>query len=83
MVSEKDCKEMSAKLDVVIKLLAGIMLKDMSLTDRITTLKSLGFERKDIAVLSGTTPAAVTTYLWNEGRKTRGKGKKAKSDEES
>jgi len=81
MVTDKEAKEINGKLDTVIKLLAGIMLKGMALGDKIAVLKELGFERKDIAALSGTTPATVTAYLYDQKTGKKGRKKAGKNAE--
>ncbi len=71
MLNDAKHGEISKKLDMIIKILAGIMLRDMALSDKISVLKELGFERKEIAELCGTTPATVTTYLYQQKKQNK------------
>lgn len=71
MLNEAKHEDISRKLDIIIKILAGIMLRDLALGDKIKVLKELGFGRKEIAELSGTTPATVTTYLYHQKKKEK------------
>jgi hypothetical protein len=73
MPNGPDGNEVSRKLDFIIKLLAGIMLDGKTLNEKISALKSLGFERKEIAALVGTTPPTVTAYLYAEKKKRKRK----------
>jgi predicted transcriptional regulator len=68
---------LGAKLDILIKLQAGALVRGMeSKKEKIIFLDSAGLPPKLIAELVGTTPASVSQTLYAE----RKKGKDAKGE---
>jgi len=55
--------ELSEKLDRMMKLLAVQAMGDKTITESIRRLSSLGFQPKEIAELTGTTPNTVRVFL--------------------
>jgi DNA-binding CsgD family transcriptional regulator len=73
-MDEKAIRVLSAKLDVIIKLMVLGMTQGKSQTEQIRLLSAAGFQPKDIAETLGTTPNAVRVILFNlrkQGRKGR------------
>lgn len=62
-MEEKQFKELSAKLDKIIKLLAVQSIGDAKGRDAIRKLSVAGFPPKDIAELIGTTSNTVSVAL--------------------
>jgi DNA-directed RNA polymerase specialized sigma24 family protein len=69
-MEEKHYKELSEKLDTIIKLLAMQSLEDKKGREAISILANLGFQPKDIATMIGTTPNTVRVAL-SEMRKKK------------
>jgi hypothetical protein len=76
MMNDKQFKELSKKLDTLIKLTAINALRDRNLTDQIGILSEIGLMPKEIAAILGTDPATVRTL------KSRVKKRKANKKEE-
>ena len=70
-MSDEILKEMSNKLDILIKLIASETIEgDESKTDSILKLGTLGLDRNLIAEIVGTTTGTVSTRL-AEAKKKR------------
>jgi hypothetical protein len=71
-----DQEGLAAKLDILIKLQAGALVRGMaSKKEKIIFLGSSGLPPKLIAELVGTTPATVSQTLYAERKKEKdGKG---------
>ena len=79
-MGEKQFKEIISKMDLIVRLLALNIVKDLPVQkDKIITLSSFGFGPSEIAKLLGTTPNAVNVTL-SEMRK---KAKKEKQTTEA
>ncbi len=62
MMSDKQFEQLSEKLDTLIRLLAGTLLRDAkSKTEKIEILYGLGISTKDISQFVGTTEGSVET----------------------
>lgn len=62
MMSEKQFEQLSQKLDTIIGLIAGNLLKDAeSKTKKVEILYGLGISTKEISQLVGTTEGSVVT----------------------
>jgi len=71
-IDEKQFKEITSKMDLVIRLLALNIVKDLNVQkDKIITLSSFGFGPSEIAKLLGTTPNAVNVTLSEMRKKTK------------
>jgi DNA-directed RNA polymerase specialized sigma24 family protein len=82
MMSEEQFKKLTQKLDTLIKLFAGNLLKDTkNKTQKVEILHNLGVSTKEIAELVGTTEASVETLKTRLRKRT--KESKAKGGEES
>ena len=68
--------EIASKLDILIKLQAGALVKGMtSKKEKIVFLGGAGLPPKLIAELVGTSPASVSQTLYSERKKEKdGKG---------
>lgn len=62
-MEEKQFKQLSEKLDKIIKLLAVLSVGDAKGREAIKKLSAAGFQPKDIAELIGTTPNTVRVAL--------------------
>lgn len=61
-MSEKQFEQLSQKLDTIIRLVAGNLLKDAeSKTKKVEILYGLGISTKEISQLVGTTEGSVET----------------------
>jgi DNA-binding CsgD family transcriptional regulator len=69
----KHYKEISEKLDAIIRLLAMQSLGDKKGREAISLLANLGFQPKDIATMIGTTPNTVSVALSEMKKKRKGK----------
>lgn len=61
MINNKQFKELSKKLDTLIKLTAINALRDKNLTDQVEILSVIGLQPKEIAIILGTDPSTVST----------------------
>lgn len=78
-MEEEMLKSIDKKLGAIIRLLAGNIVQEKSKKDAIITLASFGLDTNAIAEIVGTTPATVTTRLW-EQKKGNATKKKKKSE---
>lgn len=81
-ISKKQLKELTTRLDTIIKLTAMNSLQGKSLTEKIEILSELGLQNKEIALLVGTTAGYVNTAkqrLKKTKGKTKGKQKGSKN----
>ena len=63
-MDEKQFKEITDKMDLIVRLLALNIVKDLKVQrDKIITLSSFGFGPSEIAKLLGTTPNTVSVAL--------------------
>lgn len=75
-MDEKQFKEITSRMDLIVRLLALNIVKDLKVQkDKIIALSSFGFGPSEIAKLLGTTPHTVSVTL-SEMKK------KAKKEEE-
>lgn len=76
-MDERQFKEVINKMDLIVRLLALNIVKDLKVQkDKIMTLSSFGFGPSEIARLLGTTPNTVNVAL-SEVRKRAGKEEQA------
>jgi DNA-binding CsgD family transcriptional regulator len=71
-MEEKYYKELSEKLDTIIKLLAMQSLGDKTGREAISLLANIGFQPRDIATMIGTTPNTVSVALSEMKKKRKG-----------
>jgi|YelNatPaOPRAMG01_1025707.scaffolds.fasta_scaffold45976_2 DNA-directed RNA polymerase specialized sigma24 family protein len=72
MLDEKQFKEITSKMDLIVRLLALNIVKDLKVQkDKIITLSSFGFGPSEIAKLLGTTPNTVSVALSGIKKKTK------------
>lgn len=77
MMSEEQFEQLTQKLDTLIKLVAGNLLKDAeSKTQKVGILDKLGIATKEIASLVRTTEGSVQTMKKRVRKKGKGKGGK-------
>jgi DNA-directed RNA polymerase specialized sigma24 family protein len=77
MMSEKQFEQLIRKLDTLIKLVAGSLLKDTkNKTEKVGILDELGIATKEIASLVGTTEKSVETMKKRVRRKRKEMGGK-------
>lgn len=82
MMSEEQFRKLTQKLDTLIKLFSGNLLKDAkSKTQKVEILHNLGVSTKEIAELVGTTKSSVETLKTRLRKRT--KKSKAKGGDES
>ena len=74
----KDQDPIELKLDVIIRLLSRLVIKDQSNQDAILQLSAIGLDRSTIATLVGTTPmtVSVTVSQAKSGKKAKKKGRR-------
>jgi len=70
-MDEKQFKELSERLDKIIKLISLNIVKGMETDDQILALSSFGFQPAKIAGLLGKTPNAVRVALHKARKKAR------------
>jgi len=70
-MTPQEVKELSAKLDVLIRLAALSLVRDKTQREQYVLLSSAGFQPKDIADIVGTTPNAVRVALSNIRRQKK------------
>jgi hypothetical protein len=73
---EKFLQEISAKLDVIVKLLCSKHIEGKSSTDSILLLENAGVERKMIAELTRSTLNSIRVTISNARKKDKKKGGK-------
>lgn len=78
MGSEDILKEVSNKLDIVIRLLAIEVVKGRELKGQVKFLHQAGLEPKEIAEILGKTPNAIRVTLFAI-RKEKGRKSKARA----
>lgn len=78
-MDEDTLKSIDKKLDTIIKLLAGNCIQGKSKSDAIIMLGDLGIDTDVIAQMVKTTPATVTTRLWEHKKKREVGAKKTKN----
>jgi len=77
MMNEEQFEQLTRKLDTLIKLVAGNLLKDAeSKTEKVGILDNLGIATKEIASLVGTTDGSVETMKKRVRKKRKAKGGK-------
>jgi len=77
MMSEEQFERLTQKLDTLVKLVAGNLLKDAeSKTQKVGILDKLGIATKEIASLVGTTEGSVETMKKRVRKKRKAKGGK-------
>jgi hypothetical protein len=81
-IMEKVLKEISTKLDVIVKLLCSKRIEGKSSTDSILALENAGVERKLIAELTGSTLNSIRVTISNARKKDKKKGNKKNMKEE-
>jgi len=81
-MNEDTLVSIEKKMDVLIKLIAGNLVKDKTKTDAIITLGNCGIEVGTIANLVGTTTNFVSVTLSNNKKKQSSKKKTTKGKEE-
>lgn len=62
-MAENKYESIENKLDILINLTAKQIVKDMSNSQAAPYLRGLGFEPKQIAIILGSTPGAIRTYV--------------------
>lgn len=86
-MSKEQFEQLTQKLDTLIKLVAGNLLKDAeSKTQKVGILQELGISTKEIALLVGTTEGSVETMkkrLRKRGKATEDKAKGGKKSGKS
>ena len=70
-MDKKQFKELSEKLDKIIKLLSLTVVKDMEADNQILALSSFGFKPVQIADFLGKTPNAVRIALHRARKKAK------------
>jgi DNA-directed RNA polymerase specialized sigma24 family protein len=71
-IDEKQFKEITSKMDLIVRLLALNIVKDLKVQkDKIITLSSFGFGPSEIARLLGTTPHTVSVTLSDVKKKAK------------
>ena len=77
MMNEKQFEQINRKLDTLIKLVAGNLLKDAaSKTEKVKILDSLGISTKEIASIVITTEKSVKTMKKRVRKRRKAKGGK-------
>jgi len=77
MMNEKQFEQINRKLDTLIKLVAGNLLKDAaSKTEKVKILDSLGISTKEIASIVMTTEKSVKTMKKRVRKRRKAKGGK-------
>lgn len=79
---EKLLKDISAKLDIITKLLCSKCIEGKSSTDSILTLENIGVERKLIAELTGSTLNSIRATISTAKKKNKEKPSRKKSKED-
>jgi len=78
VTSEKQFEQLNQKLDTIVRLLAGNLLKDAKTkTQKVGILYELGITAKEIASLVGTTEGSVETMKKRLRRRKAKGGKKS------
>jgi len=76
-MNEKQFEQINRKLDTLIKLVAGNLLKDAaSKTEKVKILDSLGISTKEIASIVMTTEKSVKTMKKRVRKRRKAKGGK-------
>jgi len=71
-MDERQFKEIASRIDLIIRLLALDIVKDLKVQkDKIIALSSFGFGPSEIAKLLGTTPNTVSVVLSEIKKKTK------------
>lgn len=77
MMSKEQFEELAQKLETLIRLVAGNLLKDAeSKTEKVGILYELGIATREIASLVGTTEGSVETMKKRVRKKAKRKGGK-------
>ena len=71
-MKDKD-KEIEAKLETIVKLLALSVIQDKTMSEKINILSSAGFQPKKIAEMIGTTANTVRVTLSGIRKGSRGR----------
>jgi hypothetical protein len=64
-------KSIDKKLDILIKLLAGNLIREKNKTDAIIVLGNCGLEVGTISEIVGTTPHRVSVTLYKQKKKEK------------
>jgi len=79
-MDEKQFKEINNKMDLIVRLLALDVVKDLKVQkDKIIALSSFGFGPSEIAKLLGTTPNTVNVALSGIRKKAKKEEQEAKT----
>lgn len=78
-MSDKQFRELSKKMDILIKITAIDALKERTLTDQVEILSAIGLQPKEIAAILGTDPGTVSV-LKTRVKKRKGKRETAKDE---
>jgi DNA-binding CsgD family transcriptional regulator len=77
MMSKEQFEELAQKLDTLIRLVAGNLLKDAkNKTQKVEILYNLGIPTKEISQLANTSEASVETLKTRLRKRTTSKGGK-------
>jgi len=71
MAKEHDIAEVTAKLDVIIRMMAISHVEGMTKSDAIVALDAFGLDNNEIAGLMKTTSKTVSTRLSESRRKSK------------
>ncbi len=70
-IDSSQLRELTARMDAIIKMLALTLPKELTQADKIVLLSDAGFQPKDIAGILGTTPNTVSVTLSKMKRDTK------------
>jgi hypothetical protein len=76
-LQDADVKEITSRLDVVIKLMAALFAKEFSNIDAIVKLENMKLSREQIAEALGITTQNVRQQLYMASKKVEKKAKKS------
>ena len=62
-IDSSQLRELTARMDAIIKILALTLPKELTQADKIVLLSDAGFQPKEIASILGTTPNTVSVTL--------------------
>lgn len=82
-IKRNQIKDITDRLDAVIRLIALLLPKEIKQNDKITILYDLGFQPKEIASILGTTPNTVRVTLVKIRRSLLYKGQVEDTEKES
>ena len=70
-IDSSQLRELTARMDAIIKILALTLPKELTQADKIVLLSDAGFPPKEIAGILGTTPNTVSVTLSKMKRETQ------------